>query len=198
MADASDRLNYANLLTGARALLIIPHAWMVLTEQWWLASLFFVMAWISDVMDGKLARRFNQSSAFGGVFDHATDAVFVTSACWALAANNYVNGYLAILIPLAFIQYLLDSNAIRGSELKASYLGRINGIAYFVLVGIAVIGNALLTALAPDLPTAKIFELLSALIGYCVVILGWALCVSSLISILDRGIAYLRSRANNK
>ena len=38
------------------------------------------------------------------------------------------------LVAAAFVQYTLDSRALAGQRLRASALGRWNGIAYFVLL----------------------------------------------------------------
>ena len=71
----------------------------------------------------------------GGFFDHATDALFVTLGSLALANQEIINSWLVWLIPMAFlIQYSVDSRLLSGYALRSSALGRINGIAYFVLV----------------------------------------------------------------
>ena len=118
----------------------------ILTGRWALAAAVFVAAVVSDLADGPLARRRGTTSALGGVLDHTADAVFVAVTLWALAyaeaqrGVDLVPGILPLFIVLAFAQYLLDSRALRGQPLRGSWLGRANGIAYFVLAG-TVIGR---------------------------------------------------------
>lgn len=166
----------ANALTFSRTLLIAPFGWLILQQLWFGAALVFVYAVISDIYDGKLARRYNQVSALGGLLDHGSDALFVTCGCWALASLELFNPYLALLIPLAFAQYMFDSRALAGQSLRTSQLGRINGVCYFVVVGTTV-GMELLAWSWLSIP---------------VEIAAWLLVISTLLSMLDRAITYWR------
>lgn len=169
-------LTWANLLTAMRLLSILPLIYLMLNQQWAASAILFSLAALSDYFDGKLARSLNQTSPWGGLFDHATDAAMVAAGCWALAQVNLINGYLCWLIGAAFIQYMLDSSALAGRTLRTSVIGRSNGVAYFVLLGTAI-GSELLGA---------------ALIQLVVPYAAWLLVASTLISILDRGWTLLR------
>ena len=67
-------MNWANGLTALRLLAAPFCAWGAATGQWRLALTLFVLAVLSDLLDGMAARRFGQVTASGGFFDHATDA----------------------------------------------------------------------------------------------------------------------------
>ena len=75
------------------------------------------------------------------------------------------------LIAAAFTQYALDSRVLSASGLVASRLGRWNGIAYYVIVAIPIVRDAL----ALGWPGRA---LVSAL--------GWVPVASTLVSMLDR------------
>ncbi len=130
--------SWANLLTLLRLLSIPLLVWLIINERWWLATAMLFIAILSDIFDGKIARKMNQATAFGGLFDHATDAILVSAASWALAQLGLINGLLWVLILLAFTQYTLDSKALSGQILRSSKLGRYNGIAYFALICLCV------------------------------------------------------------
>ena len=145
-----DWLTAANAVSLAR-LVAAPYSLVVaLEERWLLASAIFVGAVVSDMLDGYLARRAGRESALGGLLDHSADAIYVTLTLWALAHTGVIPGFLPFLIGCAFLQYVLDSRAMTGQPLRTSRLGRWNGIAYFVLVGVIVIRNALGAAWLPD------------------------------------------------
>lgn len=129
---------WANLLTALRLASVPAMLLAIQHHDWGVAAVLFAVAIVTDVGDGKLARYFNQASALGGLLDHATDALFVTAMAWALASTGTINAWLWILIGAAFIQYMLDSRALAGQHLRASALGRGNGIAYFALAGTAI------------------------------------------------------------
>ncbi|MEM8766512.1 MAG: CDP-alcohol phosphatidyltransferase family protein [Pseudomonadota bacterium] len=170
-------LSLANGLTGLRLISIPLMVWLIVTASWGLAGVFFTLAAITDLLDGPLARRSGKASPMGGLFDHGTDALYVASCLAALAWVGLVNGWLPGLVLLAFLQYTIDSRALAGKALKASVLGRYNGIAYFVMVGIPVIRNALGLGWPGDLLIA---------------VLAWLLVLTTLISMTDRAVAFLR------
>lgn len=58
----------------------------------------------------------------------------MTAGLAALVARGEVPWPLPGLVALAFVQYVIDSRADRGARLRASVLGRWNGIAYFAPV----------------------------------------------------------------
>ncbi|MEM1229168.1 MAG: CDP-alcohol phosphatidyltransferase family protein [Pseudomonadota bacterium] len=131
-------LTAANALTALRAALIAPCALAVHESQWLWAALAFTAAAVSDFYDGRLARARGESSALGGLFDHATDALFVAAVLLAASTHSSVTIVLVPLVLLAFAQYTLDSAVLSGRALRGSLLGRVNGIGYFVLAGFAI------------------------------------------------------------
>jgi len=140
---ASRRLTWSNALTALR-LLAAPFFWCALVgDSIGLACGLFGLAVATDMADGRLARARGEVSAFGGLLDHATDASFVTLGLAALAARGIVPWALPALVAAAFVQYVLDSKSLAGRELQGSFLGRWNGILYFVPLGIFVTREAL-------------------------------------------------------
>lgn len=164
-------ISAANLLTGLRALLIPVSAWSIAQAHWSIAAAVFSLAVVTDLLDGPAARRSGSVTPLGGLFDHATDAAFVVASLGAAAWLGLVPIGLPALIAVAFTQYMLDSGANRGRELRANWLGRSNGIAYFVLLGFLVIQPAL--ELWP-VPASWLYGA------------GWLLLLSTATSMLDR------------
>ena len=137
------RLTLANALTMSRLVAAPLLAAAILSRETLAAGLLFAFAVATDAIDGRVARRRSEASAWGGVFDHATDATFVVVGLAAVSRIDAVPLLLPALIALAFVQYLVDSRAHRGRRLRASALGRWNGIAYFVVLGIPLVRDAL-------------------------------------------------------
>ena len=179
-------VNAANSLTMIRLMLAPVLGWSITHGHWWLAAFTMIGAIASDIFDGKVARSRGTASSFGGFFDHATDAIFVSAGAWALAAVDLINPWLWPLIGIAFLQYTLDSNSLRGHQLRTSKLGRYNGIGYYTLVSAAIGYQALLstTLLSPDrLPMLpELRSTLQSALGAA----AWILLVSTLISMVDR------------
>jgi CDP-diacylglycerol---glycerol-3-phosphate 3-phosphatidyltransferase len=134
---------WANALTALRLGLIFPLTGCIIDSEWAIAAVLFTVAALTDYFDGPLARRYGQATPFGGFADHATDALFVTCACTALAMTDYIPVLLPCIIPIAFLQYTVDSRVLKGQSLRPNPLGRINGIAYYVVPGVVIGGHVL-------------------------------------------------------
>jgi phosphatidylglycerophosphate synthase len=80
-----------NLLTIARVLAVVPVVWAVLSADWLLAFGLFTAAALTDFFDGWLARRWNQTSAFGRFLDPIADKLMVAAVLVALPAARLWN-----------------------------------------------------------------------------------------------------------
>ena len=129
----------------------------ILNEEWLFCAVALFICLITDIFDGKMARRAGSASKFGG-----------------LAAEQYLTPVLPILSPIAFTQYLLDSRSNESKGLKASFLGKANGIAYSIPICL-VVGAGLFNWLWPY-TAAKV--------------LAWGLVATTNLSMLDRLISY--------
>ena len=173
----------ANLLTAIRLLLVIPVAMAIVDSSLlanWFLLVLIIIAIATDYFDGKVARALKTASARGMLFDHGTDFVFVTVALFALSTIGLSSILLPLLIIVAFSQYVFDSYYLsKQKQLRMSFLGRWNGIFYFV--------PTVLVA-SSRLP---VFEQTQAIFNLIIVYFNYALAVSTLASIVDRAIAPL-------
>ena len=171
----------ANFLTAIRLLLVIPVAMAIANESLftsWLLLALIVIAIASDYFDGKVARALKTASARGMLFDHGTDFIFVTIALFALSIIGLSSILLPLLIVVAFSQYVLDSYFLfKQKQLRMSFLGRWNGIFYFV--PIVLVATSRLPA----------FDQVQDNFNLIIVYSNYALTVSTLASIVDRAIA---------
>ena len=128
----------ANAITAVRLALVLPVAAAIARPDVLapgVLALLLVVAIASDFIDGPVARRTGSASARGMLFDHSTDCLFVTGGLAGAAIAGSITPILPVLIPLAFGQYVVDSYVwSRRRQLRASFLGRWNGIFYFVPV----------------------------------------------------------------
>ena len=175
----TDKIQLPNILSISR-LVLAPLAFFLIEGLLWrAAALIILLAVLTDLLDGFLARRLQLESRWGGLLDHSSDAVFVAVVLAALASQHLVSWILPPLVLGAFLQYALDSNVIRGEALIASLLGRYNGIAYFVLAGWPVLQKGLNLHLLDD---SWFFWA------------SWGLIASTLLSMLDRLLALRDAR----
>ncbi|MEF8699319.1 MAG: CDP-diacylglycerol--glycerol-3-phosphate 3-phosphatidyltransferase [Candidatus Accumulibacter sp. UW26] len=99
-------LNIPILLTWLRIILIplliaiyyVPEAWFDGVGRDVSATLIFVVAAVTDWLDGYLARRWQQTSAFGAFLDPVADKLMVAAALIVLVQLGRLDAILAMII----------------------------------------------------------------------------------------------------
>lgn len=87
-----------NLITIGRLLLVPLTIWLLISGQPALAFWAFVLAGVSDGVDGWIARQFNQRSQLGEYLDPVADKALLVSIYIAFAVTGDLPLWLAILI----------------------------------------------------------------------------------------------------
>ena len=98
--------NIPILLTWLRVAMIplvvglfyLPSDWMTLPERNLAATVVFIIADVTDWFDGYLARRWNQTSAFGAFLDPVADKLMVAVALLVLVQLDRVDAIVAGII----------------------------------------------------------------------------------------------------
>lgn len=174
----------ANLLTALRLLLIVPVTLgMALPGMYpgWIMPVMLLVAVVTDYFDGIVARRMGTASPAGQLFDHTTDFLFVTGGLAGAAWGGFVPVILPVLISIAFTQYVLDSHFLyKQKDLRMSFIGRWNGVFYFVPL-------IFLSGAHPAFPVS-LTDTMNQMAGIVAILL----ILSTMISIIDRALAPLR------
>ena len=98
--------NIPILLTWLRVALIplvvgvfyLPENWLPLHDRNFTATLVFIVAAVTDWFDGFLARRWNQTSAFGAFLDPVADKFLVCASLLVLVHLNRADVFVALII----------------------------------------------------------------------------------------------------
>ena len=99
-------LNIPILLTWLRIILIplmiavyyVPEPWFQTPGRDLVATLVFIVAALTDWLDGYLARRWQQTSAFGAFLDPVADKLMVAAALIVLVQLGRLDAILATII----------------------------------------------------------------------------------------------------
>ena len=127
---------YANWVTFFRLLLVCTGGYFY--QSWSYPYLFavFTLAVLLDVLDGYLARRFDQSSDFGLYLDMESDAFFVALIATVLYAKGSLEAWLLLPAYLRYL-YMLFLKILPGEpkkEPKRSYASIIAGCFFVALL----------------------------------------------------------------
>lgn len=91
-------MNIPNFITLIRILLIPVLVIFLMEGRMGLALLTFVIASLSDALDGFIARLFKQKTHLGAFIDPIADKLLLTTSYITLAIYSMVPGWLAVLV----------------------------------------------------------------------------------------------------
>jgi len=172
-------LTIPNALTALRGMGVPLFIWLALVEKadgW--AILVLAIGGITDYLDGKLARLWNQTSRFGELADPAIDRIYIVATLIVL--------YLRDALPLWVIALLLARDLLLGGvtialtrnglpPLKVTYLGK--AATFNLLYAFPFLLLALSDSLA----------------GTLAFIFGWAFAIWGIGLYLVTGVSYFLS-----
>jgi len=138
--------NLPNALTWLRIGLIplfvvvfyLPAGWLSPTEANLIAAGLFALAGITDWLDGWLARRLNQTSAFGAFLDPVADKLMVAAALIVLVDLGRADVDVALIIigreiAISALREWMAKEG-RASSVAVSYIGKIKTTAQITAI----------------------------------------------------------------
>ncbi|MFH7319496.1 CDP-diacylglycerol--glycerol-3-phosphate 3-phosphatidyltransferase [Desulfurivibrio sp. D14AmB] len=91
-------MNIPNLITVIRILLVPVLAIFLLEEQYGYALLIFIIAGVSDGLDGFLARLLKQKTRLGAILDPLADKALLITSYIILAVVGVIPQWLTVLV----------------------------------------------------------------------------------------------------
>ena len=92
--------NIPNLICFARIALVIPIIRLLWQEQFLLSLLLILIAGLSDILDGYLAKKNNWRSYLGAVLDPAADKILLVSLFLTLQSMDLIPLWLTLTVIL--------------------------------------------------------------------------------------------------
>ncbi|MFJ3928496.1 CDP-alcohol phosphatidyltransferase family protein [Streptomyces sp. NPDC090022] len=87
-----------NILSMARLAGVPLFLWLILAEHDGWALLVLMLSGVSDYLDGKLARRWNQISSLGRLLDPAADRLYILSTLFGLTWREILPLWLTVAL----------------------------------------------------------------------------------------------------
>jgi phosphatidylglycerophosphate synthase len=115
-------LSLPNIVTVARAALVIAVVLLAYGHDWWtrmLAGLVALLIIGGDWLDGHLARKLHQATMLGSVLDIAADRM-VEAVLWIVLSDL---GAIPVWIPIVVISRGILTDTIRGYALRYGHAG---------------------------------------------------------------------------
>lgn len=146
------QMNLPNKLTLFRVILVVPFILLLLggQEGWlgiptmvadWIALVVFILASLTDLIDGKIARKYNLVTNFGKFMDPLADKLLVCSALIALVEMDRIASWIVIVIISrefiisGFRLIAADSDVV----IAASYWGKFKTVFQMIMVCLMIV-----------------------------------------------------------
>tara|TARA_X000000950_G_C13884002_1_gene648092 strand:+ start:1991 stop:2545 length:555 start_codon:yes stop_codon:yes gene_type:complete len=102
---------YINLITITRIILAPIILFFLVLGDYLLCTLLFILAGVSDYLDGYLARKFNAESQLGEILDPIADKILVVFILFGLTVN--LNSYLLAIMSSFIVSREIGVAALR-------------------------------------------------------------------------------------
>ena len=134
-------MNLPNKLTVLRVLMVPFFVLFMLTDlggvaNKWIALAIFVVASLTDLLDGKIARKYNLVTNFGKFMDPLADKLLVCSAMICLIENGSLAAWIVIVIIAR--EFIISGFRLVASDngivIAASYWGKFKTVFQMAMV----------------------------------------------------------------
>jgi cardiolipin synthase (CMP-forming) len=139
-------MNVPNAITIARILAVPVLIWLIVSGEYLLAFWLFVLAGISDGVDGFIAKRFDQRTELGAYLDPIADKLMLVSIYVSLGLLRVLPPWLVILVVTRDIMivggFVLAILLDQPVKVKPLIMSKLNTGAQIILAGLvlAVLG----------------------------------------------------------
>ena len=134
-------MNLPNKLTVLRVLMVPFFVLFMLTDlggaaNKWIALAIFVVASLTDLLDGKIARKYNLVTNFGKFMDPLADKLLVCSAMICLIEKGSLAAWIVIVIIAR--EFIISGFRLVASDngivIAASYWGKFKTVSQMLMV----------------------------------------------------------------
>ena len=121
-----------------RLVLVPVIVWALLADQKMMSFLLFLLAGLSDAVDGAVARYFDQQTEFGTILDPIADKMMLVTAFIVLAYLDHLPLWLTILVVsrdlLIVLGVMLAFVLSKDVTIRPLWVSKANTVAQIVLV----------------------------------------------------------------
>jgi cardiolipin synthase (CMP-forming) len=134
--------NLPNFITLARMLMTPLAVMMIISQRFLPAFLIFILAGVSDAVDGFIAKRFDLRTELGAYLDPLADKALLISIYVSLAIYADLPAWIAItvvsrdvmILVAVLVSWLLDKPV----EIRPVWVSKLNTVAQITLAGFAL------------------------------------------------------------
>lgn len=149
-----------NILTVIRFIFIPSIIVSLIYDNYVLALILFTLSSLTDILDGKIARKYNAISDFGKLMDPLADKLTQLSILLTLAVKNVIPFWIVVILVVKETVMIAGASFLYGKSLVVS--SKWYGKLTTVLIYIAVVSSCLIKIF--NLPEFDIYIYVLAII----------------------------------
>ena len=138
-----------NAITVLRIILVAPIVYFLAKEAYQQALWLFVIAGVSDALDGYLARHFNWASRFGAITDPLADKALLVAVYITLTVNGLLPVWLIAIVfarDAIIVAGALTYHMVIGTySMRPSIWGKLSTFSQITYVLILVLNETVIT-----------------------------------------------------
>ncbi len=152
-------MNLPNKLTMGRIFAIPVFIVVFLMDYRIAAAVIFILAAVTDMLDGHIARKHNLVTNFGKLMDPLADKLLVMSALICMVEVGDVPGWMVVVIlgREFIITGMRQVAAAQGIVIAAGTTGKIKTITQMIAIPLLILENWPFTAIGISVPFDQIF-----------------------------------------
>ena len=131
-----------NIISLARLCLVPLSVWLIFSQAWGAAFAVFLVAGLSDALDGWLAKTFHLATELGAYLDPLADKALLVSIYISLAMRGHIPLALAILVvsrDIMIVGAVLVAVLMgKPMQIRPLFVSKLNTTAQIVLAGIVL------------------------------------------------------------
>ncbi|GAB4542211.1 MAG: CDP-alcohol phosphatidyltransferase family protein [Thermodesulfovibrionia bacterium] len=135
--------NLPNILTMTRILLLPFFATSLIYNGYLYALIIFIMAGITDILDGYIARMKRQVSELGTILDPVADKFIIITSFILMTVNGIIPKWLTIVVisrdVIVITGVIILYFVINQMKVEPSILGKISNILQYLLIGLVLL-----------------------------------------------------------
>ena len=167
-------MNLPNKLTMFRVILIPFFVVFMLVDitsyDKWIALAIFIIASLTDLLDGKIARKYNLVTNFGKFMDPLADKLLVCSALICLVALDKIPAWMVIVIIAR--EFIISGFRLIASDngvvIAASYWGKFKTTFQMVMICLMIVDIDAIRMLTVGVMWAAVVLTVVSLVDYLV------------------------------
>ena len=167
-------MNLPNKLTMFRVILIPFFVVFLLVDitpvDKWIALAVFIIASLTDMLDGKIARKYNLVTNFGKFMDPLADKLLVCSALVCLVAVDRIPAWMVIVIIAR--EFIISGFRLVASDngvvIAASYWGKFKTTFQIIMICLMIADLAALHLLTAIVTWVAVILTVVSLVDYLV------------------------------